>query len=54
MTEPLVRVERDGAVASLTFDDPERRNAMTEAMGQALARRGRSAAARRDRCAPSC
>ena len=33
----LVRVERRGAVALLVFDDPERRNAMTEAMGRALA-----------------
>lgn len=33
----LVRVERRGAVALLVFDDPERRNAMTEAMGHALA-----------------
>jgi enoyl-CoA hydratase/carnithine racemase len=33
----LVRVERDGGVAVLTLNDPERRNAMTEAMGRALA-----------------
>jgi len=33
----LVRVERRGAVALLVFEDPERRNAMTEAMGRALA-----------------
>ena len=32
-----MRVERRGAVALLVFDDPERRNAMTEAMGRALA-----------------
>jgi enoyl-CoA hydratase/carnithine racemase len=36
MAEPLVRVERDGAIARLTFQDPERLNAMTEAMGHAL------------------
>ena len=39
MGEPRdpIRVEqRDGGVALLTFDDPERRNAMTEAMGTAL------------------
>jgi enoyl-CoA hydratase len=33
----LVRVEARGAVAVLILDDPERRNAMTEAMGLALA-----------------
>jgi enoyl-CoA hydratase/carnithine racemase len=33
----LVLVERDGDVAVLTLNDPERRNAMTEAMGRALA-----------------
>jgi enoyl-CoA hydratase/carnithine racemase len=33
----LVRVEPHGSVRLLVFDDPERRNAMTEAMGQALA-----------------
>jgi enoyl-CoA hydratase len=32
-----VRVERRDAVALLVFDDPERRNAMTEAMGRSLA-----------------
>lgn len=32
-----VRVERHDAVAQLVFDAPERRNAMTEAMGRALA-----------------
>jgi enoyl-CoA hydratase/carnithine racemase len=37
MPEPLVLVERDGDVAVLTLNDPERRNAMTEAMGHALA-----------------
>jgi enoyl-CoA hydratase/carnithine racemase len=33
----LVLVEREGGVAVLTLNDPERRNAMTEAMGRALA-----------------
>jgi enoyl-CoA hydratase/carnithine racemase len=33
----LVLLERDGDVAVLTLNDPERRNAMTEAMGRALA-----------------
>ena len=33
-----VRVELHGAVALVVFDDPERRNAMTEAMGRALTR----------------
>jgi len=32
-----LRVERHDAVALVVFDDPERRNAMTEAMGSALA-----------------
>ena len=32
----LLRIERDGALAVLTFQDPERLNAMTEAMGHAL------------------
>ena len=32
-----LRVERHDAVALVVFDDPERRNAMTEAMGRALA-----------------
>src|SRR5512134_2829533 len=36
MAEPLLRVERDGAIAVVTFDDAARLNAMTEAMGQAL------------------
>jgi enoyl-CoA hydratase/carnithine racemase len=36
MGSPLLRVERDGAVALLTFQDPDRLNAMTEAMGRAL------------------
>ena len=36
MAEAL-RVERHDAVALVVFDDPERRNAMTEAMGRALA-----------------
>jgi enoyl-CoA hydratase/carnithine racemase len=32
----LVQIERDGAVAVATLSDPERLNAMTEAMGEAL------------------
>ena len=39
MADPKVLVERDGGVAVVTFDDPARLNAMTEAMGQALAAR---------------
>ncbi|MBS1106493.1 MAG: paaG [Deltaproteobacteria bacterium] len=31
-----VRIELRGAIAVVVFDDPERRNAMTEAMGRAL------------------
>lgn len=37
MTPERVRVERRGAVALVVFDDAARRNAMTEAMGRALA-----------------
>ena len=38
MPEPsLLLVERDADVAILTFNDPERRNAMTQAMGEAFA-----------------
>jgi len=33
----LLRLERDDGVAVVTLNDPERLNAMTEAMGQALA-----------------
>jgi enoyl-CoA hydratase len=33
----LIRIEVDGGVAVATLDDPERLNAMTEAMGEALA-----------------
>jgi enoyl-CoA hydratase/carnithine racemase len=36
MAPEPVRVELRGAVALVVFDDPERRNAMTEAMGRAL------------------
>jgi enoyl-CoA hydratase/carnithine racemase len=36
MAPEPVRVELRGAVALIIFDDPERRNAMTEAMGRAL------------------
>ena len=38
MPETLVRVDRDGHVATLTLNDPERRNAMSRAMGEAFAR----------------
>lgn len=37
MSNPLILVERDGDVAVLTFNDPDRRNAMTQAMGEAFA-----------------
>ena len=33
----LIRTERDGDVVTLTFNDPDRRNAMTQAMGEAFA-----------------
>ncbi len=35
----LVLEERDGDVVTLTLNDPERRNAMSEAMGRAFSRR---------------
>jgi enoyl-CoA hydratase/carnithine racemase len=34
--EPLLHVARDAGVATVTFRDPARLNAMTEAMGQAI------------------
>jgi enoyl-CoA hydratase len=37
MPEPLVQTERDGGVAVVVLSDPDRLNAMTEAMGHALA-----------------
>ena len=37
MPRELVRLERDGPLATLTLCDPERRNAMTRAMGEACA-----------------
>jgi len=33
----LILTERDGDVVTLTFNDPDRRNAMTQAMGEAFA-----------------
>lgn len=39
MTDRLVLLERDGAVATLVLNDPERRNAMSAAMGEAFATR---------------
>jgi enoyl-CoA hydratase len=39
MPDPLVLSERDGCVVTLTLNDPERRNAMSEAMGQAFVAR---------------
>jgi len=35
-TDSLVLAERDGDVVTLTFNDPDRRNAMTRAMGEAF------------------
>jgi enoyl-CoA hydratase/carnithine racemase len=35
--EPLLRVAREAGVATVTFHDPARLNAMTEAMGEAIA-----------------
>jgi enoyl-CoA hydratase len=37
MPSPLVLVERDGGVATLVLNDPERRNAMSPAMGELFA-----------------
>ena len=39
MTQPLVQLAFEDGIATLTFDDPDRRNAMTQAMGEAFARR---------------
>jgi enoyl-CoA hydratase/carnithine racemase len=39
MSEPLVLLARDGDVATLTLNDPNRRNAMSQAMGEAFAAR---------------
>ncbi len=36
MTDSILLVERDGPVAVVTFNDPDRLNAMTEAMGEAI------------------
>lgn len=36
MSDSLVLCERDGAVATLVLNDPGRRNALSEAMGEAL------------------
>lgn len=41
----MIGLSREGGVATLTFDDPQRRNAMTEAMGRALAERVRELSA---------
>jgi enoyl-CoA hydratase len=37
MSEPLLLLSRDADVATLTFNDPDRRNAMSQAMGEAVA-----------------
>jgi len=37
MPEPLLLLTRDGDVATLTFNDPDRLNAMSQAMGEAVA-----------------
>lgn len=37
MSEPLILVERDRDVAIVTFNDPQRLNAMSQAMGEAFA-----------------
>ncbi len=47
-TEPLLLLEVDDGVATLTFNDPARLNAMTEEMGRAIAARSRELAERDD------
>jgi len=37
MPEPLLLLTRDGDVATLTLNDPDRRNAMSQAMGESFA-----------------
>jgi enoyl-CoA hydratase len=37
MPEPLLLLDRDDDVVTLTFNDPERRNAMTQQMGEGFA-----------------
>jgi enoyl-CoA hydratase len=39
MSEPLLLLTRDGDTATLTFNDPDRRNAMSQSMGEAFAAR---------------
>ena len=39
MPEPALLLDRDGDVATLTFNDPDRLNAMSQAMGEAFAAR---------------
>ena len=39
MSDSLVLLERDGDVATLTFNDPDRLNAMSQAMGEVFAER---------------
>ncbi|MCP5056542.1 MAG: enoyl-CoA hydratase/isomerase family protein [bacterium] len=36
MTEPLLLIDRRDGIATVTFNDPARLNAMTEAMGEAI------------------
>ncbi|MBW2241450.1 MAG: enoyl-CoA hydratase/isomerase family protein [Deltaproteobacteria bacterium] len=36
MTEPLLLIDRGNGIATVTFNDPARLNAMTEAMGEAI------------------
>ncbi|MBW2269871.1 MAG: enoyl-CoA hydratase/isomerase family protein [Deltaproteobacteria bacterium] len=44
MPHALIQVEREGDVATVTFNDPDRLNAMTEAMGRAFAEETRQLA----------
>jgi enoyl-CoA hydratase len=39
MPEPLLLLTRDDDIATLTFNDPDRRNAMSQAMGESFAAR---------------
>ena len=53
MSEPLILHARDGDVVTLTFNDPARLNAMTQAMGESFARRSPSSRPM-PACAPWC
>ena len=47
-TQPMIVLEREDDIVTLTFNDPDRRNAMTAAMGEAFAERDRRSLAADD------